>query len=170
MDGARFFNAVVAAERPPVAWTRYVDSMMFCLSKGLCCPVGSLIVGSKDFIHEAHRVRKLFGGGMRQVGILAAAGLIALDSMVDRLADDHRRARRLAEAIAGLPGFSIDLETVQTNILYVQTERPAREIEHLLKENGVLALELDPHRLRMITHHDLNDEDIDYTVEIFSKI
>jgi threonine aldolase len=170
MDGARFFNAVVAAGFPPIAWTRYVDSMMFCLSKGLCCPVGSLLIGSQDFIHEAHRVRKLFGGGMRQVGILAAAGLVALDTMIDRLAEDHRRARRLAEAIADMPGFTIDLETVQTNILYVQTERPAKEIESLLKESGVLALELDPHRLRMITHHDLNDKDITYAIEVFSSL
>lgn len=170
MDGARFFNAVVAAGLPPTAWTRHIDSMMFCLSKGLCCPVGSLLVGSKDFIQEAHRVRKLFGGGMRQVGILAAAGLVALDTMIDRLAEDHRRARRLAEAIANIPGFSIDLETVQTNILYVQTGRPAGEIERLLKEKGVLALELDPHRLRLITHHDIGDKDIDYTIEAFFKI
>lgn len=170
MDGARFFNAVIAAGLPPIAWTRHIDSMMFCLSKGLCCPVGSLLVGSKDFIHEAHRVRKLFGGGMRQVGILAAAGLVALDTMIDRLAEDHRRARRLAEAIANIPGFNIDLETVQTNILYVQTERPAGEIERLLKEKGVLALELDPHRLRLITHHDIDDKDIDYAIDAFFKI
>lgn len=107
---------------------------------------------------------------MRQVGILAAAGLVALDTMIDRLAEDHRRARRLAEAIANIPGFNIDLETVQTNILYVQTERPAGEIERLLKEKGVLALELDPHRLRLITHHDIDDKDIDYAIDAFFKI
>ncbi len=170
LDGARLFNAAVALGVSPQVWTRHVDSAFFALSKGLCCPVGSVLVGSKEFIREAHRVRKLFGGGMRQVGVLAAAGIVALQTMVDRLAEDHRRARRLAEAIAELPGFEVDLERVQTNIIYVRTARPAREIEAQLTAQGVLTIALDPHRLRLVTHHDVNDEGIEYAIKAFHQL
>ncbi|GBC93079.1 L-allo-threonine aldolase [bacterium HR15] len=170
LDGARLFNAAVALGVSPQAWTRHVDSAFFALSKGLCCPVGSVLVGSQEFIREAHRVRKLFGGGMRQVGVLAAAGIVALQTMVDRLVEDHRRARRLAEAIASLPGFEVDLETVQTNIVYVHTARPAREIEQQLAAQGVLTIALDPHRLRLVTHHDVDDAAIEYAIRMFQQI
>ncbi len=170
LDGARLFNASVALGVSPQVWTRYVDSVMVAFSKGLCCPVGSVLVGSKAFIQEAHRVRKLFGGGMRQVGVLAAACLVALDTMIDRLAEDHRRARRLAEAIAEMRGFRVDLETVQTNMVYVETVAPAPEVERRLAEHGVLCLALDPHRLRLVTHHDVDDAGIEHAIRAFRAV
>ncbi|MCS7065387.1 MAG: aminotransferase class I/II-fold pyridoxal phosphate-dependent enzyme [Fimbriimonadales bacterium] len=170
LDGARLFNAAVALGVSPQVWTRHVDSAFFALSKGLCCPAGSVLVGSSEFIREAHRARKLFGGGMRQVGVLAAAGIVALQTMVERLAEDHRRARRLAEAIAELPGFEVDLQTVQTNIIYVRTARPAKEVEQQLASQGVLTIALDPHRLRLVTHHDVDDAGIEYAIRAFQQI
>jgi threonine aldolase len=170
LDGARLFNAAVALGVSPQAWTRSVDSVMIAFSKGLCCPVGSVLAGSREFIREAHRVRKLLGGGMRQVGVLAAACLVALDTMIDRLAEDHARARRLAEALAALPGFGVNLQTVQTNMVYVHTERPAVEVERALAAQGVLCIALDPHRLRLVTHKEIDDRAIDYTIEAFRKV
>lgn len=170
MDGARVFNAAVALGVPARQIAAQVDSLMFCLSKGLGCPVGSLLVGPQDFIDRAHRVRKLFGGGMRQAGILAAPGLIALDNMIDRLAEDHVRARRLAEGIANAPGFRVDLSSVQTNLVYVETERPALDIERALGDLGILCLALDACRLRLVTHFDVGDEDIDKAVAGFERL
>src|SRR6266545_3801121 len=123
LDGARIFNAAVALKRPVVDFARPVDSITFCLSKGLGAPVGSLICGSRDFVTRARRVRKMLGGGMRQVGVLAAAGLVALESMVDRLAEDHANARRLAEGVARLPRVRLDLGKVQTNIVIFHVDR-----------------------------------------------
>src|SRR5207245_6324478 len=122
-DGARIFNGGVALGRPAVDFGRAVDSISFCLFKGLGAPVGSLVCGSRDFVTRARRVRKMLGGGMRQVGVLAAAGLVALDSMVDRLAEDHANCRRLAEGVARLPRIQLDLATVQTNIAIFRVER-----------------------------------------------
>ncbi len=170
LDGARLWNASVALGAPLTAWTQHVDSVMVAFSKGLCCPVGSVLAGSREFIREAHRVRKLLGGGMRQAGVLAAACLVALDTMIDRLAEDHARARRLAEAIASLPGFSVNLHTVQTNMVYVQTERPAQAVERALAEQGVLCIALDPHRLRLVTHKDIDDASLAYAIEAFARI
>ncbi len=170
LDGARLWNACVTLGVSPTTWTRYVDSAMVAFSKGLCCPAGSVLVGSKEFIQEAHRVRKLLGGGMRQVGVLAAPCLVALDTMIDRLAEDHARARRLAEAIAELPGFSVNLETVQTNMVYVHTERPAPEVERALGERGVLCLALDHHRLRLVTHKDVDDAGIEVAIRAFQEL
>lgn len=170
LDGARLFNAVVATGIPASEYAAPVDSLMFSLSKGLCCPAGSLLAGPHDFIVEARRVRKLFGGGMRQVGVLAAAGIVALNSLIDRLAEDHRRARQLAEAIAEMPGFQVDLETVQTNLIYVQTDRPAKEIETQLAKEGVLTIALEDHRLRLVTHHDVDDQAIRYAIETFHRL
>lgn len=170
LDGARLWNACVALGAPPSSWTRLVDSAMVAFSKGLACPVGSVLVGSREFIREAHRVRKLLGGGMRQVGVLAAPCLVALDTMIDRLAEDHQRARRLAEAIAELPGFSVNLHTVQTNMVYVHTERPAPEVERALAERGVLCLALDHHRLRLVTHKDVEDAGIEYAIQAFQSV
>lgn len=170
LDGARLFNAAVALGVSPQAWTRYVDSAMVAFSKGLCCPVGSVLVGSRAFIREAHRVRKLLGGGMRQVGVLAAACLVALDTMIDRLAEDHARAQRLAEAIAEMPGFSVNLQTVQTNMVYVHTVRPAVEVERALAAQGVLCIALDPQRLRLVTHKDIDDQAVDYAIAAFARV
>jgi len=170
LDGARLFNAAVALGVSPQVWTRSVDSAMIAFSKGLCCPVGSVLVGSRAFIREAHRVRKLLGGGMRQVGVLAAACLVALDTMIDRLAEDHARAKRLAEAIAEMPGFSVNLQTVQTNMVYVHTVRPAVEVERALAAQGVLCIALDPQRLRLVTHKDIDDHAIDYAIAAFARV
>ncbi|MCX7925232.1 MAG: aminotransferase class I/II-fold pyridoxal phosphate-dependent enzyme [Fimbriimonadales bacterium] len=170
LDGARLFNAAVAQGVSVQAWTRYVDSVMIAFSKGLCCPVGSVLAGSRDFIREAHRVRKLLGGGMRQVGVLAAACLVALDTMIDRLAEDHARAKRLAEAIAEMPGFSVNLHTVQTNMVYVRTDCPAIEVERALAEQGVLCIALDPRRLRLVTHKDIDDAAVDYAIGAFRRV
>lgn len=170
LDGARLFNAAVVLGVSPQAWTRSVDSAMVAFSKGLCCPVGSVVVGSRAFIREAHRVRKLLGGGMRQVGVLAAACLVALDTMIDRLAEDHARAKRLAEAIAEMPGFSVNLQTVQTNMVYVHTVRPAVEVERALAAQGVPCIALDPQRLRLVTHKDIDDHAIDYAIAAFARV
>jgi threonine aldolase len=170
LDGARLFNASVALGVSAQAWTRDADSVMVAFSKGLCCPVGSVLAGSAAFIREAHRVRKMLGGGMRQAGVLAAACLVALDTMIDRLAEDHARAKRLAEAIAELPGFSVNLRTVQTNMVYVQTARPAQAVERALAAEGVLCIALDPHRLRLVTHKDIDDAAIEHAIRAFRRV
>ncbi len=123
LDGARIFNAAVALGRPVADFARPVDSITFCLSKGLAAPVGSLVCGSREFVTRARRVRKMLGGGMRQVGVLAAAGLVALESMVDRLAEDHANARYLAGGLAGLPHVRLDPGMVQTNIVIFHVDR-----------------------------------------------
>src|SRR5437763_3929327 len=132
LDGARLFNAAVALRRPAGDFTRHVDSVTFCVSKGLAAPVGSVVCGTRDFILRAKRFRKMFGGGMRQAGIIAAAGIVALETMVDRLADDHINARTLAEGIARLPKLSVDLASVQTNIVRFHVERPGG-VDELVK-------------------------------------
>ena len=145
LDGARLFNAAVALGIPAARLAAPADSVMFCLSKGLCAPVGSMLAGSAAFIAEARRNRKLMGGGMRQAGVLAAAGIVALESMVDRLADDHVNARRLAEGLASLPGLRVDLESVQTNMVYADTgpgDAPA--VVAMLAAGGVLINAVGP--------------------------
>jgi threonine aldolase len=166
LDGARIFNACVALGRQPQEYGAVVDSVQFCLSKGLGAPVGSLLVGSRDFIREARRMRKLLGGGMRQVGILAAAGLIALDKMVDRLAEDHANARRLAEGLAGLPGIRIDLGRVQTNIVIFHVARPggAAELVEGCRARKVRIHAIGPDSIRCVTHKDVDAEDVGRTV------
>src|SRR5207245_6998305 len=124
LDGARLFNAAVALKRPARDFVRDVDSVTFCVSKGLAAPVGSVVCGSSEVIARARRVRKMLGGGMRQAGVIAAAGIVALERMVDRLAEDHANARRLAEGVAKLPGLTVNLVDVQTNIVIFGVERP----------------------------------------------
>jgi len=170
LDGARLFNAAVATETDPARLVRDYDSVSVCLSKGLGAPVGSVLAGSACLLKRAHRWRKLFGGGMRQAGVLAAAGLHALDHHLERLADDHARARRLAEAVAGIDGFSVDLETVQTNMVYITCSdgRSAGEVEAVLAEQGVDLLALGPDTLRAVTHLHISDSDIDRAIEAFA--
>ncbi len=173
LDGARIFNAEVATGIPAREYARYVDSVMFCFSKGLAAPVGSVLVGPRDFIQEARRVRKLLGGGMRQAGVLAAAALVALNEMVDRLAEDHARARKLAERLLEIPGIHLDLATVETNMVYFEVHHPritARELVQRMAEQGVLALVSPTGAIRMVTHHDVGDEDVDRAVEVIRKI
>ena len=162
LDGARIFNAAVYLGVSPAELARQADTVSFCLSKGLSCPVGSLVCGSKEVIARVRRNRKVVGGGMRQAGIIAAAGLVALDTMVERLAEDHANARRLAQGIAGVPGISLDPERVQTNIVIFEvTDRPAQEFIEALKAKGVLASYPGGRRVRMVTHYGIGAEDVD---------
>src|SRR6266576_3035353 len=163
LDGARVFNAAVAQRIDVHQLTDPVDSVMFCLSKGLSAPVGSMLVGSREFIHRARRWRKLLGGGMRQAGILAAAGIVALERMVDRLADDHVNARRLAEGLASQPGLRVDLASVQTNIVIVRVERGAAATAELVKgcaAHKVKVHAMGPAAIRCVTHKDIDADDI----------
>ena len=165
IDGARIFNAAVALEAPVAELTREADSITFCLSKGLSCPVGSVIVGSADYIQEARRWRKMVGGGMRQVGVLAAAGIVALDSMVDRLAEDHANARKLAEGLAEVEGISIDPDALPTNLVFFEVDREDRDDLHArLVERGIKGGG-GGRRWRYVTHYGITESDIDYTLE-----
>jgi threonine aldolase len=171
LDGARLFNASVASATPARQLAQGADSVMITLSKGLAAPAGSLLAGERSFIEEAVRMRKRMGGGMRQVGILAAAGIVALDCMVDRLAEDHLHARLLAQRLSEIPGIEIDPDTVETNIVIFQSTRiPAPHLTELLKRQGVLCLWTSPRRVRMVTHLDLSREAILAASEIVRKI
>jgi len=172
LDGARIFNACVALRRDAREYGAAVDTIQFCLTKGLSAPVGSLIVGSREFIARARRMRKLLGGGMRQVGILAAAGLIALDKMVDRLAEDHVNARRLAEGLHGLPGIRVDLSRVQTNIVIFHVDRPGgvAELVEGCRARKVRVHASGPTSIRCVTHKDVDAEDIDRALAAIREI
>ena len=170
LDGARFFNAVVASGNSASELVAMFDSVSICLSKGLGAPVGSVLVGSKPFIQEAHRWRKMFGGGMRQSGILAAAGLYALDHNLDRLKDDHYRARKLAESIQGLHGLHISMDTVQSNMVYVQTEKSADNWKQQLEEQGVLCFALGENTLRLVTHLHIDEKQIEEVSKVFENL
>lgn len=173
LDGARLLNACVASGRQPSEYAKYFDSLMICFSKGLGAPVGSIIAGSVEFIDRAHRYRKLYGGGMRQVGVIAAAALYALDHNVDRLAEDHRHAKRLAEELARCPGVDLDPGQMETNIVIfdvTSSGRRASEVSQAFKEQGVLMLPVNPTSLRAVTHLDVSGQDIDRTVEVAHQI
>ena len=165
LDGARIHNAALALGVSAARLAAGCDTVMFCLSKGLAAPVGSLLIGDADAITEARRIRKLFGGGMRQAGILAAAGLVALDEMLPRLADDHVTARRLGDLIADAPGVVLDPATVETNIVYFSLADDARlnaqELAAALREAGVLSNALGPDRVRMVTHYQISMDDVE---------
>ena len=170
LDGARLFNAVVASGNRASELVAMFDSVSVCLSKGLGAPVGSVLVGSKPFIEEAHRWRKMFGGGMRQSGILAAAGLYALDHNLDRLKDDHDHARKLAESIQGLHGLSISMDTVESNMVYVQTEESADKWKQKLEEHGVLCFALGENTLRLVTHLHIDEEQVERAGKVFAEL
>ncbi len=173
LDGARLFNATVATGINPETYCAPFDSVSVCLSKGLGCPVGSVIAGTADWIKEARRFRKRLGGGRRQAGILAAAGLYALDHHIDRLAEDHRRARELADAISQLPLFEFTPSTVETNIIVVPIHDPGvtpEEVVERLKSEGVLAVPFGPREIRLVTHLGIDDKDISRTIEVFDKL
>jgi len=173
MDGARIFNAARALGEEVSSLVRNCDSVMFCLSKGLAAPVGSVLVGSREFIEKARSVRKMLGGGMRQAGILAAAGLIALEKMTWRLGEDHQNARLLADLLNDLPGLDLEPQRVQTNILMVGIARTGLDGEGLaskLKDNGVLVSQLDSTQIRLVTHNDVSREHIYQAASIFKKI
>ncbi len=168
LDGARVFNAAVALGISVAELTSGFATISFCLSKGLCAPVGSILVGSREQIDQARIFRKALGGGMRQAGILAAAGLIALEEMPVRLHEDHTNARLLAEAIAQLPGIDIDLDSVQTNIVIFQLadQGDAASFVSALKARGVIAGTTGPHSVRLVTHRDVSTEDCETAAEI----
>jgi threonine aldolase len=172
LDGARIFNASVALDETVAALARPVDSVMFCLSKGLGAPVGSMLLGSRGFIEEARRWRKLLGGGMRQAGVLAAAGLVALEETPQRLHEDHEKAQALALGLSELPGVSIDPEKTVTNIVLFDvsgTNRAADEICARLQERGILASGFGS-SIRMVTHYDVARSDIETTRREMRKI
>jgi threonine aldolase len=158
LDGARIFNAATALGVDVKKLTSGFDTVMFCLSKGLCAPVGSMLVGSTELMDQARIYRKALGGGMRQVGVLAAAGLIALETMPSRLHEDHANARLFAEALSEIESVEIDLESVETNIVIfrLKGEVTAKELIERLKVRGILASTLGPNMIRLVTHHDVN--------------
>ena len=163
MDGARIFNAAIASDTPAETIASCADSVQFCLSKGLAAPVGSMIAGSKEFIEGAKASRKILGGAMRQAGVIAAAGLVALREMVDRLAEDHKRARKLADGLAQIDGITIDLDSVQTNIVIFDTLPKMAHADFVaaMRERGILISNYSPRGVRMVTHYHVEDEWID---------
>jgi len=173
MDGARIFNAAVALKVDVREFTKHVDNLMFCLSKGLSCPVGSLVVGDEEFIERARRIRRMLGGGMRQAGIIAAPGIIALEKMIDRLEEDHRNARFLAEGLAKIDGISIDLRRVQTNIVVFNISDlgiDAKTFISMLKDHGVLAYYWGKSIIRMVTHRGIEREHIERALNIIEEV
>lgn len=173
LDGARIFNAAVALETNVARLSRSCDSVMFCLSKGLAAPVGSMLVGTKEFIERARSVRKLLGGGMRQVGVLAAAGIIALEKMPGRLAEDHRNARFLAEKLSEIPSLDVRPEKVRTNIVIVGTSRTGLDsarLAEVFQREGLLVGIVDPWTIRLLTHLDVSREQIERAPEIFGRV
>ena len=175
MDGARVFNAAVALGIPVSTLAAEVDSVQFCLSKGLSAPVGSMVVGSRAFVEKGRRIRKLLGGGMRQAGILAAAGIIGLTEMVERLADDHANAKRLAEGLAAIPGITIAPETVETNILFFGvraddgTAADVTPMVTVAAQSGVLLSGGDDGRIRAVTHYGIGEADIDRALTVLAE-
>ncbi len=171
LDGARIWNAAVALRRPVAELCAPADTVMCCLSKGLCAPVGSLLCGPADLIARARRYRKVLGGGMRQAGVLAAAGLVALRRMRDRLEEDHANARFLAEELASVSGLQVDPGEVETNMVRVGTgQQPAERWSAALRERGVLANAAGPQTLRLVTHHDVPRAACAQAVGIFSAL
>jgi len=172
LDGARIFNASVASGIPVKDYTQTADSVMFCLSKGLSAPIGSMLAGDKDFIYDCRRIRKALGGGLRQVGVIAAPGIVALKNMVTRLKQDHQRAKRLAFGISQLPGIQLNPEEVETDIVIFGLDHPQCSVSDLLeelKQKNILALSV-PQGIRMVTNRGINDSDIDQAVSSFKEI
>jgi threonine aldolase len=172
-DGARVFNASQATGIPVHEYAAIGDSIMFCLSKGLSAPVGSVLVGPQDFIAHARRVRKALGGGMRQVGVLAAPGIVALNEMVSRLGEDHKRAKKLALEIQNFPGIGLNPDFVETDIIIFKFDHPeitADEFIVRLKEKNVLALATPAKDIRFVTHKDIDDEDVERAIAAIREI
>ena len=173
LDGARLMNACVATGRQAGDYAKYFDTVSMCFSKGLGAPVGSAVAGSKEMIKRVHRFRKMFGGGMRQVGIIAAAALYALDHHVERLADDHANAKHLAAAIVEMPGLSIDPSAVETNLVYFDVDESvgtARDLCDRLRAAGVWMLPTGRHRVRAVTHLDVSAEDVDRAMNTLGEV
>jgi threonine aldolase len=172
LDGSRLFNAAVAQGIGARDIARHADSVCFCLSKGLCAPVGSMVAGRRGFIAAVRRLRKMVGGGLRQAGVLAAAGIYALEHMVERLAEDHTHARLLADALATVPGIRLDPQPPRTNIVFWRLDDPRRPVAgflHDLEAAGVRTLELEPGRIRAVTHHGITAADVERAVQVIRQ-
>ena len=170
VDGARLFNASVALETPVAELVKDIDSVTFCLSKGLGAPVGSVLCGSNEFIDEARRWRRMLGSGMRQAGVIAAAGIVALDTMVDRLAEDHSNARRLSTGLAEIPGIAIDPDALPTNLIFLTMKYSNHdEIARRIIDQGVLLGARGGGYCRMATHADITGDDVEYALDVISS-
>ncbi len=174
LDGARLFNAAVYLETPVSELVKDVDTVSFCLSKGLGCPVGSVVCGSAEDIEKVRRWRKMLGAGMRQAGIIAAAGVVALETMIERLAEDHSNARKLVNGLEGVDGIEIDTERFETNLVFCDvTASNSWELSRLMADQGVLVNERGDEIWRFVTHHPISSDDVDYAVDVikdtFSK-
>lgn len=174
LDGARIFNAAAALGVPAARLAEGADSVTFCLSKGLCAPVGSVLCGPVEFIEKARRIRKQLGGGMRQAGVLAAAGIVALEQMTGRLDEDHRRARHLSDGLARIPGLKIDHATPPTNMVFATLDPAvsleAAQVVQRLGEYGIKVGAVGARRFRMVTHYWVDDAGIDRAIAAFGKI
>jgi threonine aldolase len=173
IDGARIFNAAAALGVSAREIVEPADTVTFCLSKGLCAPVGSVLCGTGEFIHKARRLRKALGGGMRQAGILAAAGIYALENMVDRLKEDHQRARTLADGLAKIPGLSLKDAVPPSNMIFVtladDVQASGTQVVEKLKENNIKVGLVGTRQIRMVLHYWVNDGDVEHTVKSFKK-
>jgi threonine aldolase len=174
LDGARIFNAAAAQGVAAIALAGPADSVTFCLSKGLCAPVGSVLCGSKAFIAKAQRLRKMLGGGMRQAGILAAAGIVALEQMTERLMQDHTRAKKLADGLRQIAGLALDPGTPATNMVFLSLMADVKYTTdgfiESLKERGVLIGATGERAYRLVTHYWIDDEGVEKTVEAFRGV
>jgi threonine aldolase len=174
LDGARIYNAAVGQGIPASELVMPADSVTFCLSKGLCAPVGSVLCGSEEFIAKAHRIRKQLGGGMRQAGVLAAAGIVALETMTDRLAEDHKRAKLLVQGLSFLPWLVMDEGTPQTNMIFMNINETypvdANKVAEYLEEQGVRVGVVGKKRFRLVTHYWIDDKGVDKTIVSFQEV
>jgi threonine aldolase len=174
LDGARVFNAAKSLGASAGEICAEVDSVMFCLSKGLCAPIGSMLCGSKDFIARSRKIRKQLGGGMRQAGVVAAAGIVALDDMIDRLPEDHHRAKKLADGLSGINGLKIIKGGPLTNMVFFRITQEVKnnpeQIKEQLKQRGILTSLSGPNEFRLVTHYWINDEDVEKTIGVFGEI
>lgn len=174
IDGARIFNAAAALNVPAKKLVASADSVTFCLSKGLCAPVGSVLCGDKEFIHKARRLRKMVGGGMRQAGILAAAGIVALEQMTGRLAEDHQRAKALAAGLYEIPGLKFEMGMPQTNMVFPcladSVKLNAGQLDRALQKQGIKVDVVSDRLFRLVTHYWISDEDVQKTIAAFAGI
>lgn len=169
LDGARAFNAAAALGVSINEVCAPFDSASLCLSKGLAAPIGTVLLGTKDFIGRAHRYRKMFGGGMRQAGVIAAAGLVAVETMSERLVEDHSRAQTLAKKLVDVPGIKLELSSVQTNMVYFEVEKASELVTHM-QERGVYSNALGPTTVRLVTHYQIDDRDVETASSVIAEI
>lgn len=173
MDGVRIFNVAISLEVDVKDFSRYVDNLMFCLSKGLSCPIGSIVVGSQEFIDRVRKTRKILGGGMRLAGVIAAPGIIALEKMIERWKEDHRNVKLLAEKLNRMDEISVNLETVQTNIVHLNVNGlrvTSKKFVLKLKEKSVLSLTRGRSMVRMVAHRGIEKERIEKTISMCERV